>query len=55
MPFIPHTEDEVRQMLEAIGVSDIDATTALEVVGGSVVVLYLAALWLLRRGTGIKS
>src|SRR4029450_11003190 len=25
MPFIPHTDDEVRQMLATIGVSDIDA------------------------------
>ena len=25
MPFIPHTEEEVREMLAAIGVSDIEA------------------------------
>ena len=25
MPFIPHTEDDIRAMLEAIGAADIDA------------------------------
>jgi glycine dehydrogenase subunit 1 len=25
MPFVPHTEQDVREMLDAIGVADIDA------------------------------
>jgi ABC-2 type transport system permease protein len=38
-----------------LGVSDIDIRIALAVIAGFIVLLFAIALWLLQRGTGIRS